>query len=170
MHTFTRNAAIAVLLAAAACSVQAADLSHQDKHYLDKTAEGLMAEVEMGHMAQGQAEDPGVKAFGERMVEDHGRDLEELKQIASRKNASLPDSPSHKQKAEADKLSKLKGKSFDREYVQYETKDHQEDIKDQAKEMKHTSDADLKKFATAEHATVTKHYRMVKDLHGKMHE
>jgi putative membrane protein len=168
MTSLTRCSALIALLASTACAVHAADLSHHDKRYLDKTAEGLMAEVEMGHMAQKQAEDAGVKAFGKRMVNDHGKDLEELKQIASKKDVKLPDSPSHKQKSEADKLSKLTGKDFDREYVQYETKDHQEDIKDQAKEMKDTSDADLKKFATAAHSTVTEHYKMVEDLHGKI--
>ncbi|MBK4735860.1 DUF4142 domain-containing protein [Noviherbaspirillum pedocola] len=157
-----------LLAATTAFAAQAADLSHHDKEYFKKTAEGLMAEVEMGKMAEKQAEDPGVKAFGKRMVDDHSKDLTELKQIASKKTVELPDAPSHKQKREADKLSKMTGKDFDREYVQYETKDHKEDIKDQAKEMKDTSDSDLKKFATAAHSTVTEHYKMVEDLHGKV--
>lgn len=136
MPSLARCSEFFALLASTTCAVHAADLSHHDKRYLDKTAEGLMAEVEMGRMAQ--------------------------------KNVKLPDSPSHKQKREAVKLSKLAGKDFDREYVRYETRDHQEDIKDQAKEMKDTSDADLKKFATAAHSTVMEHYKMVEDLHGKI--
>ena len=102
------------------------------------------------------------------MVEDHGKDLQELKQLASQKNVTLPDSPNHGQKKEADKLEQLSGKAFDREYVKYEAKDHKKDVKDQGKEMKGTTDPDLKKFATAAHETVVTHRKIVDDLQAKI--
>ena len=49
--------------------------------------------------------------------------------------------------------------------MKYEAKDHKEDVKDQSREMKSTSDPDLKKFATASLDTVSKHKQIVDELH-----
>lgn len=142
----------------------AADLSHKDTTYMTKTAQGLMSEVTLGEMAQKNAADERVKQFGKRMVDDHGKDLEALKQLASQKKVTLPTSPDSGQKKEVAKLGKLTGKDFDKEYVKYEAKDHKEDVEDQGKEMKTTSDPDLKKFATAAYDTVSKHKESIDEL------
>ncbi len=161
----------AIRLAAAVAALSfiqvaaAADLSHKDKKCMTKTAHGLVSEVALGQMAQKSAADERVKQFGKRMVDDHGKDLENLKQLAGQKNVTLPGDMDHGQKKEYDKLSKLSGKDFDREYVKYEAKDHKEDVEDQGKEMKSTSDPDLKKFSTAALDTVSRHKEIIDDLH-----
>ena len=142
----------------------AADLSHKDEKYMIKTAHGLISEVAMGELAQKDAADERVKRFGKRMVDDHGKELADLKQLASQKKVTLPDAMDHDQTKEFDKLGKLSGKDFDKEYVKYEAKDHKEDVRDQGMEMKSTSDPDLKKFATASHDTVSKHKEIVDEL------
>ena len=144
--------------------VTAADLSSEDHKYFTETAEGLMAELQLGEMAEKQAQDDRVKQFGKRMVKDHGKDLRQLKQLAAQKNATLPDSPNRAQRKEATKLGHLSGNAFDREYVKYEAKDHKKDVKDQGKEIKETADPDLKKFATAAHETVLAHRKLVDEL------
>jgi putative membrane protein len=164
---------IRLLIAAAAALplahlASAAELSKADQKYMSKTAQGLMSEVKMGEMAQKQGADEGVKDFGKRMVTDHGKELDQLKQLASDKKVTLPDSPNRAQSKEADKLAKLSGKDFDKEYVKYEVKDHKDDVKDQGKEMNKTSDPDLKKFATAGHDTVSQHKQMIDELHAKL--
>lgn len=164
MFNFVRLAA-AVAALSIAHVVVAADLSHKDEKYMTKTAHGLISEVAMGEMAQKSAADERVKQFGKRMVDDHGKDLANLKQLASRKKVTLPEAMDHGQKKEFDKLGKLSGKDFDKEYVKYEAKDHKEDVEDQGKEMKSTSDPDLKKYATAAHDTVSKHKEIVDELH-----
>jgi putative membrane protein len=163
MSTIVRLAAAVAVLSASHLAA-AADLTHSDAKYMTKTAQGLMSEVAMGEMAQKNAADDRVKQFGKRMMEDHGRDLENLKQLASQKKVTLPASPDSGQKKETDKLGKLSGKDFDKEYVKYEAKDHKDDVKEQGKEMKSTSDPDLKKFATAAYETVSKHKEIVDDL------
>jgi putative membrane protein len=164
MSYFVRLAVAAAALSLAHVAV-AADLSHKDEKYMTKTAHGLISEVAMGEMAQKNAADERVKQFGKRMVDDHGKDLANLKQLASQKKVTLPDAMDHGQQKEFDKLGKLSGKDFDKEYVKYEAKDHKEDVEDQGKEMKSTSDPDLKKYATAAHDTVSKHKEIVDELH-----
>lgn len=168
MYKLIRHITLVAITLSAIPYVSATDLTSKDHKYINETAEGLMAEIQLGKMAEQQAQDDRVKHFGKRMVEDHGKDLEALKQLASQKNVNLPDSPSHKQKKEADKLERLSGKAFDREYVTYEAKDHKKDVKDQGKEMKGTTDPDLKKFATSAHDTVVTHQKIVDNLQQKI--
>jgi predicted outer membrane protein len=74
-------------------------------------------------MAEKRGQDDGGIRFGMRMVEDREKDLRDLKQLAKRRNSTLPDPPIRMQKKEADKLNHLSGTAFDREYPQYEAKD-----------------------------------------------
>lgn len=168
MHKLIRHITLVVITLSAVPIVAAADLTSKDHKYFTETAEGLMAEIQLGEMAEKQGQDDRVKQFGKRMVQDHGKDLQELKQLANQKNVTLPDSPNHGQKKEADKLGRLSGKAFDREYVKYEAKDHKKDAKDQGKEMKETNDPDLKRFATAAHETVVTHQKIVDELQEKI--
>jgi len=163
-NVVVRLAAAAAALSLAHVAV-AADLSHKDEKYMIKTAHGLISEVALGEMAQKNAADERVKQFGKRMVDDHGKELANLKQLASQKKVTLPDAMDHGQKKEFDKLGKLSGKDFDKEYVKYEAKDHKQDVEDQGKEMKATSDPDLKKFATASYDTVSRHKESIDELH-----
>jgi len=57
-----------------------------------KAAQGRMAEVEMGKLASERASDPDVKKFGQRMVDDHTKANDQLKQVASSKNITLSES------------------------------------------------------------------------------
>lgn len=144
----------------------AASLDKDDMKYVTETAQGLMSELKLGALAQERAADPRVKDFGKQMVTDHGKDLEELKALAAKKRIALPRTMDADQRKEADKLGKLSGKDFDREYVKYETKDHRDDIKEQKEEADKTADPDLKAFAGKALATVTGHKEKIDALHG----
>ena len=145
----------------AAQSGSAASLSKDDVKYATKSAQGFMSELKLGALAQERADDQRVKDFGKQMVTDHGKDMEELKGIASQKQIQLPQAMNQEQLKEAQKLSKLSGKAFDREYVKYEAKDHREDIKDQKGQLKKTADPELKQFASKELETVTGHKQKI---------
>jgi putative membrane protein len=164
IHKVTTIAATLILSHAAF----AADLKKDDANYLKKSAQGLMAEVEMGKMAEKQASDERVKQFGKRMVDDHGKDLQNLKQLAEQKHVALPDTPDKDQRKEAAKLAKMSGADFDKEYVKYEAKDHKEDVEENGKTMKKAGDADVRNFASAEYQTVSAHKKMVDDLQSQL--
>jgi putative membrane protein len=146
----------------------ASDINKKDTEYLQKAAQGTMAEVKMGELAQKQASDERVKQFGKRMVDDHGKDLQNIRQLASQKHVTLPDAPNTEQSKEADKLAKLSGTDFDKEYVKYEMKDHKEDVKESSKTMKTAADPDVKNFASAEYRTVTAHKKEIDKLHTQL--
>jgi len=53
-----------------------------DMAFAREAAIGGMAEVELGNLAKQKASSSDVKQFGDRMVTDHGKGGEELKQWA----------------------------------------------------------------------------------------
>jgi putative membrane protein len=165
------KAKIGLLLAATAAIphfASAANLSKKDIKYMTESAQGLMSEVKLGEMAQERGHDERVKAFGKQMVDDHGKDLQNLQQLATQKKVTLPETLNEDQSKEAKKLAKLSGNDFDKEYLKYEAKDHSHDIKENGEEMKKTADPDLKKFASAEYETVTKHKKAVDALRAQI--
>src|SRR5579885_1157926 len=87
-----------------------------DDMFAKKAAEGGMAEVELGKLAADKGTSPDVKAFGQRMVDDHTKANDQLKSVASQENIALPTDINAKDKAEKDRLSKLSGAAFDRAY------------------------------------------------------
>ncbi|MFL6673258.1 MAG: DUF4142 domain-containing protein [Massilia sp.] len=165
------KAKIALMIAAAAAVPHlssAAEPGKKDSKYMTESAQGLMSEVKLGDMAQQRGQDERVKAFGKQMVDEHGKDLQNLRQLATQKNVTLPETLNDDQSKEAEKLGKLSGKDFDKEYLKYEAKDHAHDIKEQGEQMKKTADPDLKKFASAEYETVTKHKKAVDALRAQL--
>ena len=85
-----------------------------------------LAEVQLGKMASEKGSNPDVKSFGQMMVKDHTKANDELKQVASRLKVQPPAQVDQKHKDLADKLSKLSGAEFDREYINAMVMGHEE--------------------------------------------
>ena len=129
-----------------------------------KAAEGGMAEVELGQLASQRATDPQVKQFAQRMVADHGKANDQLKQLASSKNVQLPTDLPASAKRERDRLSKLSGAQFDREYMSHMTSDHKKDTSLFRSTAKSARDADVKQFAAATLPTLEEHLQMAQSI------
>ncbi|MGI8838225.1 MAG: DUF4142 domain-containing protein [Pyrinomonadaceae bacterium] len=139
-----------------------------DLAFMNDAAPGGMAEVEMGRMAAKQAQSIEVKRFGERMVVDHSKAGDELKQLASTKKVTLPAMVNPKHKEMMKKLSKLKGADFDHEYVTAMIADHEKDVAAFENAVKAGTDADVKAFAAKTLPTLKAHLQMIRDIASKM--
>ena len=83
-----RNEALVFLLAAVFSGVAVyaeGKLAPADTTFVRKVAEGGMAEVKLGQLAKEKASSKAVKEFGERMVKDHSKAGNELKEVATKK-------------------------------------------------------------------------------------
>ena len=69
----------------AASSAGSSQLSAADQKFVKKAAQGGMAEVELGKLATQKASSDDVKKIGQRMVDDHTKANDQLKQIAGNK-------------------------------------------------------------------------------------
>jgi len=139
-----------------------------DLAFMNEAAPGGMAEVELGKLAATKAENGEVKAFAQKMVEDHSKAGDELKQLAAQKKVMLPPDVMPKHKEIMDKLSKLNGADFDKEYVKAMVADHEKDVAAFENVSKTAVDADVKAFATKTLPTLKMHFEMIKALADKM--
>jgi putative membrane protein len=85
-----------------------------------------MAEVQLGKMAEEHGANPDVKSFGQMMVKDHTQANKELAEVASQLKVQPPTQLDQKHRELADRLSKLQGSAFDREYMSAMVKGHED--------------------------------------------
>ncbi|MGI8641011.1 MAG: DUF4142 domain-containing protein [Pyrinomonadaceae bacterium] len=144
------------------------DVSSADKEFMTKAAQGGMVEVKLGELAASKGQSVDVKAFGQKMVADHGKANDELKALAAGKGVTLPTDVNSEQKEMYDKLSKLSGAAFDKEYVAEMVKDHEKDVAEFQKQADSGTDSDVKAFATKTLPTLKSHLEMIKGTKNMM--
>jgi putative membrane protein len=130
-----------------------------DADFAKEAAQGGMAEVKMGQLAQDKGTSDSVKAFGKRMVEDHTKAGDNLKAAAAQSSITLPDGISPKDQALYDRLSKMSGTDFDQAYARAMVRDHMHDIAAFRAESTNGKDANLKQFATTTLPTLQSHMK-----------
>jgi putative membrane protein len=135
--------------------------------FLTDTAEGGMAEVELGKLAQQKSKNPDIKKFGQMLVEDHSKANAEVKALAAKKNINLPTGMGSHQST-YDKLKGLSGDEFDEEFVEDMVDDHEKDVSTFQKESQNSTDPDVKAFAAKTLPVLQKHLDTVKGIQSKM--
>jgi len=139
-----------------------------DLAFMNDAAPGGMAEIELGRLAVRQAESKEVKQFAERVIADHSKAGEELKQLAQRKQVMLPQEVTPGHKEAMDELSVLRGAAFDRAYVTAMVENHMKDVTAFDAVSKGAVDADVKAFATKVLPTLKGHLEAIRGIAAKM--
>jgi len=137
-------------------------LKSQDIAFAVRAARGGVAEVQLGKLAHQKASDPDVKAFGQKMVQDHAFVNEKLIVIARKQNITLPSAMDANDQRLYDKLQRLSGPRFDQAYMKAMVKDHTKDIKEFEKEANKGKDPEIKSFAADTLPTLQAHLQLAK--------
>jgi putative membrane protein len=139
-----------------------------DLKFAKGAAQGGMAEVELGKLAVDKAQNPDVKQFGQKMVDDHSKANDELKSIAEKDNITLPQQLTAKDQATKNRLSKLNGAAFDKAYMHDMVMDHVKDVNEFKQEAKFGKNEDIKGFAAKYTPTLEEHLKMAKETNSKV--
>jgi len=134
-----------------------------DAEFVRKAAEGGMAEVAAGKLAE-RSDDQRVKEFGQKMVEDHSRMGNDLATVAQTKGVSMPTGLGAGETAKVDKLGGLTGREFDKAYVVEMISDHEEAIALFEAEANGGQDADIKQYAQEALPTLQQHLSMIRKI------
>jgi putative membrane protein len=124
----------------------AAPVDEETADFFVKAADGGMAEVAAGKMAQEKATNPKVKEFAAMMITDHTGANAGLKELAGKKNVTLPDTVSTDHQKQAADLAKKTGKNFDKAYMDMQVKDHEKTVDLFEKHSKNANDPEVKTF------------------------
>jgi putative membrane protein len=137
-----------------------------DAKALQDLVQANLAEVQAGKLASQKAQNPEVKKFARHMVEDHGKQLGELKQIAQAKEVTLPAAAKPKHQTAMKKLQDLSGGEFDRAYMTQMVKDHGETLTLVQKTAKQAKDDELKAAAKKAEPAIRRHLDTAQKLAG----
>ncbi|MFO1148601.1 MAG: DUF4142 domain-containing protein [Alsobacter sp.] len=153
-------------LGLAALAIPAQAQSRMDKNFVaDAMADG-MAEIQMGQLAGQKGGSDAVKKFGQMLVTDHTKSLDELKPVASNLGVQPPQAPKPDASAAMAKLSKLDGAAFDKAFAATAVKDHKKAIALYQKESKRRGPAaDL---ARQQLPVLQNHYEQARSLQGQV--
>lgn len=133
-------------------------LSSSDRNFIKEAAEDGMYEVAIARVAAEKAADPEVKSYASKLVDDHTKSNDQLRQIAESRNVTLPASlPAAKQR-NVDRLSSAAGSDFDRQFLRMiGVKEHKEDIAEFERASRRARDAEIREFAKSALPTLREH-------------
>lgn len=143
---------------------QGGTVSKADQDFLKMAAETDMTEAHMGQMAQEQASAQGVKDLGQMYIQDHTKDYQTVSQLAAKVGATVPNGIDAAKVAPIRGVAHLKGKSFDRRFIQESISGHEKAIAAYKKESEHGDNADIKAYATQTLPTLEEHLHKAQDL------
>jgi putative membrane protein len=136
----------------------------KDEAFVRAAARGGLSEIKLGKLAMDQGSNEAVKAFGTRMVAEHTKAGDDLKEAAKEEVIGLPTDLTAKDQATYDRLSKLSGAEFDQAYAQDMVKDHQQDLRDFQREANHGNDDVIRGFASETVPIIQQHLDQAKEM------
>ena len=139
-----------------------AKASKADAQFVTNVLQGDIAEVSIGKLAQQNGGSADVKSFGQMLEQDHGQHLQKAQSLAQQLGVTPPTAPTAGQLAIYNKLSKLNGAAFDKQFAAAMIKDHKEDVAKFQKEAK--SKGPVAGFAQETLPVLQKHLQTAQSL------
>ncbi|SRR6266496_1073983 len=143
-------------------------VTESDREFAIKATMGGKHEVDLGRLAADRASDSDVKAFANRMIQDHSRAGDELTQTTSRLGIKAPDEDEASFKQMVDRLSKLKGVEFDRAYMSEMVDNHMKDLSEIESYAKGDNNSELKTWAAKTVPIVREHLQQAQSIAAKI--
>lgn len=139
-------------------------IDNADAAAMKQLAQANLNEIEGGKMAASKAQSPEVKQFAQKMVDDHGKMLEDLKNLAQRKSVALPQSASLKDMAQMKIMERSSGADFDKKYMAEMVKDHEKDLKDVRDLATKAKDAEFKAAVQEASGKINEHLQLAQRI------
>jgi putative membrane protein len=131
-------------------------LKEADRKFLQRAAADNQMEIEISRMAAQKATHPDVKAYAQRMVDDHTATLQQIQDLAQNKNVQMQDHDPSKNR-NTSRLNSLSGQEFDRAYMTQQVRHHQKDVAEFERQAKSNGDPEVRAFAEKTLPTLRDH-------------
>jgi len=127
-----------------------------------------IAEVKLGELALKQASSDDVKKYARMMVNDHTKHRDQLMERAKAFKLAVVQGLEKEHQEKMDRLSKLEGKDFDREYMKCMVEGHEKALKMYQTWSKKVEDKDLGDIVERTIPKLKEHLEQARDVHGKV--
>jgi putative membrane protein len=140
-------------------------VSPADSAFLVQAAQNGQAELMSSRAALEKSSNTQVKAFAQRMIEDHREIAASLSALASAKGIKVPEEPSAAQKGDINQLTTSDAFHFDPRFADaMGVQAHEETIALFRKAATHAGDPEIKAFAAKQLPLLQMHLQMAKTL------
>jgi putative membrane protein len=128
------------------------------------------AEVELGRLAEQRATRPEVKEFAQTIVREHEKAGAELKQIATKHNIPADTGEQKEHNDLRERLSKLSGAEFDREYIDAMVEEHQEAVNEVERKAENADNPDLRQWASKTLPALRQHLERAQQIQKNLEQ
>jgi putative membrane protein len=147
---------------------KAAESFKSESEFLQRIAQAMRAEVEIGQLAQSKAENQDVKAYAERVVKDYTKMLADLQSLAQKQNETLPADLDVQHQELKVKLQSKSGTDFDKTYMRAEVDGHEGMINLLEGAIQKTQTPIVRDFATVNLITMRDHLDQARAIAKKI--
>ncbi len=135
-----------------------------DRMFVSKAMQGSMAEIQLGQMTLQKSNNPQVKEFAQRMIDDHTKLNEQMKPVAEQLGVKPPDQVSKGDRKTMAKLQALSGSAYDQAYIKDMVKDHKQDLNDFQMEASSGQDQMVKDAASQGSKVIAQHLQLAQQM------
>lgn len=134
--------------------------------FVTLAAQSDMLEIESSKLALTKSDNAKTKQFADKMIKDHTATSNELKALVSggKVPANLPATLDKTHQAKLDKLNKLNGRDFTKEYDDMQVSAHKDAVSMFERYSKEGDSAELKAFAAKHLPHLQEHLKMAQAL------
>ena len=135
-----------------------------DRKFIERSASDNIAEIEIARLALDQSKNEQVRAFAQMIIDDHQKALDRLKTIANQNAFPIPTEAMGQQLDEYRRLAKLNGIDFDRAYMKFMSKEHEQAVDIFTKAARDVNNLDLRDYAQKTLPTLIEHHVKAQSL------
>lgn len=139
-----------------------------DQEFLTHAIACEIAEVKTAELALKTSKNEDVRRFANRMITDHSKSRDALLERAKEIKLAVVEGVAKEQRERMEKLSKLEGSAFDREYMQCETEGHEIGLKMWEKWSLDAKEQNIRDLAKRSAAVVKEHLEMAREISKKL--
>jgi putative membrane protein len=121
--------------------------SNADSDFAHTACQASAAEIELGKLAALNTKNKAIRAFAQRISDDHAKVEKELDQLFSQKQIASVTELADELQVPLDRLARLKGGEFDAAFKKQVIENHERAISAYEQQASHGTDPDLKAFA-----------------------
>jgi predicted outer membrane protein len=136
--------------------------------FLAKAYQDGLAEIRLSQLAVQKASNADVKAFAQRMIDEHTQANSQIATLAQQVGATLPDAPTAEQQAIANELSALSGADFDKAYMDVNVIQHAKDVRLFRLQSKEGKNEAVKNFASQTLPTLSAHLASAQTIDAQL--
>jgi putative membrane protein len=101
-----------------------------DATFMTRVQLRASGELELSRILAARSANAAVRSFAQQMLEDRGKTVQQLRQLAESRGVDLPSAPDAAAKADTERVSRLSSPELDRAYVERMLRDLDADTAD----------------------------------------